>query len=217
VEAARRIYSSSRNPRTGAEIFPGMAPGSELVWATLAGGPKPFALADDHFKYVVFENPDWDFRTLNFDSDLERATRAERGVLAVTEPSFREFFSHGGKLIHYHGWTDQQVVSSNSINFYNSVAKGMGGIEKTKDSYRLFMAPGMNHCSGGDGPNSFDSLSALEGWVESRTAPEQMIASHRTDGKVDRTRPLCPYPQVAKYKGTGSTDDAANFTCASGR
>lgn len=214
VAAARRIYAPTRNSRTGEEIFPGMPPGSELVWATLAGGPKPFALADDHFKFIVFANPDWDFRTLNFDADIETARRAEGGLLGVTEPSFNEFFQRGGKFIQYHGWSDWQVPTLNSVNFYTAAAKAMGGIERAQQVYRLFMAPGMGHCGGGEGPNSFDTVGALENWVEKKTAPENMVAAHRTNGKVDRTRPVCPYPAVAKYKGSGSIDDAVNFRCA---
>ena len=213
VAAARKIYDVPKNPRTGQEIFPGMEPGSELVWATLAGGPKPIALADDHFKYVVFQDPNWDFKTLNFDTDVLKAEKADLGILSATNPDLKAFTSHGGKLIHYHGWTDQQVQPRNSINYYNSVAKTLGGAGKTMDSYRLFMAPGMNHCGGGDGPNSFDMLGTLEQWVEKGKAPDRIIASHSTNGKIDRTRPLCPYPQVARYKGSGSTDDAANFSC----
>jgi feruloyl esterase len=90
----------------------------------------------------------------------------------------------------------------------------MGGASKVGESYRLFMVPGMAHCSGGDGPNQFDTISALELWVEKGKAPDQIIASRVGDGKTERTRPLCPYPQVATYKGTGSTDDAANFSCS---
>src|SRR5262249_29219354 len=91
--------------------------------------------------------------------------------------------------------------------------KTMGGPEKTKDFFRLFMAPGMGHCSGGPGPNQFDALGALEQWVEKGVAPDKLIASHVTNGQVDRTRPLCPDPQVARWKGTGSSDEAANFSC----
>jgi feruloyl esterase len=90
----------------------------------------------------------------------------------------------------------------------------MGGLEKTEESVRLFMAPGMSHCAGGDGPNVFDMVSALEQWVEQNKAPQRVVASHNVAGQVDRTRPWCPYPQVAKYKGAGSTDDAANFVCS---
>jgi feruloyl esterase len=212
VDAARKIYTPARNSRTGTQIFPAMERGSELVWATLAGGPKPIALADDYFKYVVFENPNWDFKTLNFDSDFAKAQKRDGGTLSATNPDLRPFFSHGGKLIQYHGWTDQQVMPRNSIDYYRSVVREMGDAAKTADSYRLFMAPGMNHCGGGEGPNKFDVLGALARWVENGKAPDSILAS-RTQGGVSRTRPLCPYPQAAVYKGTGSTDDAANFAC----
>jgi feruloyl esterase len=211
VEAARRIYTPATNPRTGVVIFPPMERGSELVWGRLAGGPEPIQLADDYFKYVVFENPLWDFKALNFDGDYTKGRQRDGGVLSATNPDLRPFFAHGGKLITYHGWTDQQVMPENSINYYKSVAAVVGA--KTDDSYRLFMAPGMNHCSGGDGPNKFDMLGALEVWRETGRAPDAVLASHATAGKVDRTRPLCAYPAVAKYKGSGSTDEAANFSC----
>ena len=99
------------------------------------------------------------------------------------------------------------------MNYYNNVAEAMGGTGKVNDSYRLFMVPGMAHCGGGEGTSSFDMLGAVEQWVEAKKAPDQIPASRVRDGKVDRTRPLCPYPQVAKYKGSGSIDEAANFAC----
>jgi feruloyl esterase len=169
-------------------------------------------LAEDHFQYVVFEDPKWDFRTLNFDGDVTKALRRDHGLLSAVNPDLRPFFARGGKLIHYHGWTDQQVMPRDSIHYFKNVVAADG--EKTTDSYRLFLVPGMNHCRGGDGPNSFDMLGALEQWREHGKAPHSIVASHSTDGRVDRTRPLCPYPEVSKYKGTGSTDDAANFSCA---
>jgi feruloyl esterase len=211
VEAARKIYTPTKNARTGELIFPPMERGSELVWATLAGGPKPIALADDYFKYVVFENPGWDFRTLNFDSDFAKGVKRDGGALSATNPNLRPFFAHGGKLLQYHGWTDQQVMPENSINYYGSVVKEIGAA-KIADSYRLFMAPGMNHCGGGEGPNKIDVVSVLAKWAEEGKAPDSIVAS-RNDSNVSRTRPLCPYPQTAVYKGTGSTDDAANFAC----
>jgi feruloyl esterase len=114
-------------------------------------------------------------------------------------------------LIQYHGWSDPQIPSGSSTTYYENVSKALG--PKLKDNYRLFMVPGMNHCGGGDGPATFDMLAALEQWVEKKQAPNSIPASHMTDGRVDRTRPLCPYPQVATYKGSGSTDEAANFVC----
>jgi feruloyl esterase len=212
VTAARRIYTPATNPRTGEAIFPPMEWGSELVWGRLAGGPKPIELADDFFKYVVFEDPKWDFRTLNFDGDVAKAQKKDGGVLSAMNPDLRPFFARGGKLIQYHGWTDQQVMPENSIHYHDSVMATVGAAQADA-SYRLFMAPGMNHCSGGDGPNKFDMLGAMERWREGGKAPDAVVASHATGGKVDRTRPLCAYPEVAKYKGSGSTDEAANFAC----
>jgi feruloyl esterase len=208
VEAARKIYQGPVNPRTHESIFPGLEPGSELGWGPLAGGPKPFGIVDSYFRYVLFQNPEWDFRSLNFDKDVAEADKRDAKILNATDPNLKEFTSHGGKLFLYHGWNDQLIAPRNTVNYYKSVVKKMG--PKATDSVRLFMAPGMNHCSGGDGPFRFDQVSALDEWVEKGTAPERVIASHPSG----RTRPLCPYPQVAKYTGSGSTDDAASFVCA---
>ncbi len=112
-----------------------------------------------------------------------------------------------------HGWNDQYLSPRYSIDYHDSVVERMGSSERTADFMRLFLAPGMAHCGGGEGPNSFDALPLIEQWVERGLAPNHMIASHSIDGAVDRTRPWCPYPQVARYQGTGSTDDAANFVC----
>ena len=210
VEAARKIYAGPKNPHTGQQVFPGLAIGSELTWAALAGGPDPFAIADSHFKYLVFKNPNWDFRTLNFDTDVALADKLDNNTINATDPNLKEFVSHGGKLLIYHGWNDQLIAPENSINYYQSVLSAKTG---TQDSVRLFMAPGMTHCSGGDGPSQFDSIGALEQWVEGAKPPDKIVASHAIDGKVDRTRPLCPYPRTAKYRGTGSTDEASSFIC----
>jgi feruloyl esterase len=115
-------------------------------------------------------------------------------------------------LLLYHGWNDQLIAPRNAINYYQSVVKTMGA--HVTDSVRLFMAPGMNHCGGGDGPSRFDTVKAIEDWVENGRAPDRIIAAHGPPAAPDRTRPLCPYPQVASYSGSGSTDDAANFICA---
>ena len=132
---------------------------------------------------------------------------------SAVNPDLSKFVQRKGKLLLYHGWTDGTVSPLTSVNYYNRVLDKMGGTAKTSNWLRLFMVPGMGHCGGGDGPNTFDTVTALEQWVEKGKAPDQIIASHSTAGKVDRTRPLCPYPQVAKYKGSGSIDDAANFDC----
>jgi feruloyl esterase len=213
VEAARKIYGPSKNPRTGAEIFPGLERGSELGWMPLAGLPTPFSIPVDHFRFVVFKDPTWDYKTLNFDADVALADKIDNGALNAIDPNLKPFFDRGGKLLQYHGWNDQLIAPRNSINYYQSVVNALGGESKLAGSYRLFMAPGMGHCSGGEGPDTFDAVGIIETWVEKRTAPDRIVASHMTNGTADRTRPLCPYPQVAVYKGSGSTEDAANFVC----
>jgi feruloyl esterase len=217
VEAARKIYAGARNPRTGKQVFPGMTPGSELVWTALAGH-EPLGIPVSHFQHVVFNKPAWDFLTLDFDKDVALADKLDKDLIGATDPNLKEFFAHGGKLIVYHGWNDQLITPLNSIDYYNSVAEKLGGGAKIDSSFRLFMAPGMNHCGGGDGPSRFDAVSALEQWVEQGKAPERLVATHVTAGnQTDRSRPLCPYPTVARYTGSGSTDDAANFTCVRGK
>lgn len=213
VEAARQIYSPAINPRTKQEIFPGVERGSEMLWGVLAG-PEPAPIVTETFQYVIFKDPKWDYRTLNFDRDIAFADKEDGGLNNAINPNLQPFFSRGGKLLMYHGWNDALIAPGNSLNYFQSVVKAMGGPGKADGSVRLFMAPGMEHCRGGEGPNEFNAMSAIVPWVEQGKAPEWIVASHSTKGKVDRTRPLCPYPQVAKYKGSGSIDDAANFVCA---
>jgi feruloyl esterase len=207
VEAARKIYTPATNPRTGEKLSARYEPGSELGWRAIAGGPEPFGPAVDHFKYVVFKDPKWDWRTLDFSTDIDRADKIDDGTINATDPNIKAFTARGGKLVMYQGYTDTNIAPGGAIGYFQALSP-----ENAK-SVRLFMAPGMNHCGGGEGPNTFDMTAVLEQWVENKKAPEQIVASHSTDGKVDRTRPLCAYPQVAKYKGSGSIDEAANFSC----
>jgi feruloyl esterase len=213
VEAARKVYTPGRNPRTGQELFGSLTPGSELGWAVMGGGPEPYAAILEQLRFVVFKDPAWDWRTFDFDKDNARFERPENLVMNGTDPNLKKFFAHGGRLLMYHGWSDQNVSPYNSTKYFKSVQDTMGGVSKTANNIRLFMVPGMAHCGGGDGPNMFDKVGTLDHWVEEGKAPDIITAAHITDGKVDRTRPLCPYPQVARYKGTGSIDDAANFVC----
>ena len=212
VAAVQAIYAGPKNS-AGKEVFPTFQPGSELGWSLLAG-QQPASVAADSFTYVVYKNPAWDWHTMNLDNDVAMIEKTYATLIDVTDPNLKPFFAHKGKLLMYHGWNDQAIAPLNSVNYYSSVLKNLGGEKKAADDVRLFMVPGMGHCGGGEGPNTFDQMSAIQQWVEQGKAPETMIASHSDKGTVDRTRPLCRYPRVAKYKGTGSTDDAANFTCA---
>jgi feruloyl esterase len=183
-----------------------------MGWSTF-GGPQPFAAATEMYQHMVFKNPSWDYKTLNYDADIALVDSIEKGDINAMDPNLKPFLSRGGKLIQYHGWADQQIPTGTSPEYYGSVVAALGGTDKVKDGYRLFMVPGMGHCRGGDGTASFDMLTALEQWVEKSKAPDQIQASRVVDGRAERTRPLCPYPQVASYKGSGNTDEASSFVC----
>jgi feruloyl esterase len=218
VQTAQTILSPMKSSN-GTELFPRLEPGTELRWGRLAGGPEPAALFLDYFKYVVHKDPNWDWRTFDLDRDSSLADEDAKGVVAL-DPDLSAFEKHGGKLLIYHGWADQQVAPEASIEFYQA----MGVMETTHPGgtnvntwARLFMVPGMAHCSGGEGPDTFDKVGAIEQWVEKGKAPDQIVAAHTTNRAIDRTRPLCPYPQQAQYKGSGSFDEAANFVCQAPR
>jgi feruloyl esterase len=212
LKAAKTIYAPAVNPRTGKLLSPPLVPGTELGWGDDAS-QKPNANILDQYRYVVFKDPDWDWKTFDFDRDATRGDLPENLVMNATDPNLQPFFAHGGKLLLYQGWSDPRVPALQTINYYQSVVDRTGGSAKASNNIRLFVAPGMGHCGGGDGPNVFEKVGPLEQWVEHGKAPDQIVASHASAGKVDRTRPLCAYPQVAKYKGTGSIDDSANFLC----
>ena len=211
VETAKKAYSPVTNSRTKQTIVAGFSPGSELGWNTMLGA-QPFGLGVDLFKYVVFSDPNWDFKTFNWDSHLDQTLKASKDMDAM-DPNLKPFFDRGGKIISYHGWSDPQISPGSTVGYYDSVMKTMGGASKVQEGYRLFMVPGMNHCQGGVGTDQFDMLTALENWVEKKQSPASIPASRVANGQTVRTRPLCPYPQTAIYKGSGSTDDAANFSC----
>ena len=239
VAAVRKIWAGPRDAG-GEPIYPGLAPGGEAGpggWVQWVTGPAPdqgahIELGLPFMRNVVFDNPQWKSRTFHFDppspgleSDVTYVDDKVGRIFNAVDPDLRSFRARGGKLIQYHGWSDPDIPPLNSINYYESVVRRMGrnsanalrdtnALHDTREFYRLFMVPGMQHCTGGPGTPRFDALTALEQWVEQNRAPEQIVASHATNGLIDRTRPLCAYPQEAKYRGSGSTDDAANFVCS---
>jgi feruloyl esterase len=213
VETAQALYAPVKHPKTGAVLFPPLLQrGSELGWATLAG-PEPIGTALDAYKYVVFKDAGWDWRRFNAATDVELAEKIDDGVINSAVVDLKPFFNRGGKLLMYHGWSDQQVAAENSVDYFTKVVRTAGKTAANK-SIQLYMVPGMGHCQGGPGTDTFDKMAAIEQWVGAGNAPESIVAAHMTAGKPDRTRPICPYGKVAKWKGTGSTDEVANFMCA---
>lgn len=233
LEALKKIYAGPSNPRTGEKIFPGFTPGSEDAWTGLVTNLNASGLATGYFANLVFENPDWDYRTFDFDSDMAYADQKVGALGNAIETDLTPVRKRKAKIIQYHGWNDQILQPPYSPEYYEAVAKDMGGFKKTQKFFRLFMVPGMIHCYFGPGASSFggvgqqlppkrdrlhDVQTALEAWVERGIAPERLVATKYTDdAAATRTillqRPLCPYPEVAMYKGRGDPNDAKSFVC----
>jgi feruloyl esterase len=218
VAAVRKLWAGP-DAATADGYYPGLERGGEAdTWRGWIASPSPQttghgALGIPFFQYFVFGNPNWDFRTFDFRKDPPLLEQKLATALDATDANLAAFEQRGGKLIHYHGFSDPDVPPEASIHYYENVTRTLGGQGRVATFYRLFMVPGMGHCGGGPGTTSFDMLSPLEQWVEQARVPEKIIAARVTDGRISRTRPLCPYPQVAQYRGTGSTDDAGNFDC----
>ena len=210
LESVKRMYAAART-RAGELVFPGKEPGSETCWNVIAGTAQaPPGVSLGSFQ-AAYDDAQWDWRTFDLDRDLRVVDEKVGTIINAVNPDLSAFKARGGKLILFHGWNDTAISPGNAVNYYNSVLSKMG--QKQDNWIRLFMAPGMGHCSGGPGPNQVNWMSALERWRESGVAPDKVDAYHVTNNRVDMTRPLCPYPQVAQYKGGGSTNDASNFVC----
>jgi hypothetical protein len=242
VTALKELYAGAHDSG-GKLIFPGYVPGGEEGqggWALWITGSAPgkslmFAFGNGYFSNIVYAKPDWNYKTFTVDDGLKMAVEKTSPTLDATDANLKPFGMRGGKLILWHGWNDPAISALSTIDYYKKVMNTNG--ERNAESFvRLFMVPGMQHCGGGPGPASFgqigwrsgmgqddpqhDMYMALEQWVEKGVAPERLIATkYEGEGAARRetmTRPLCAYPQTAKYKGSGETSDAANFVCAVG-
>jgi tannase/feruloyl esterase len=225
IRALEKIYDGVES--NGKKIFPGQPLGAEILVAGPGGmssGWEPWMISQtgpsidaqfggSYLRYIAFSSPDpqYDFTRFNFDTDLEKLGTTAR-LMDATDPDLSRFQARGGKILMYFGWADPALTPFMGVDYYEKVEEQMGAV--TPNFFRLFMVPGMFHCRGGVGVSTFDAFTPLVQWVEKGTAPEHIVGSRVVDDKVVRTRPLCPYPQVAKYKGTGSIDDAGNFACA---
>jgi hypothetical protein len=219
-----KIHSGPMDSR-GRSLFHGFMPGSEAVvgnssaWmgmivpADTGAKPAVFSLGENTLRYLVLKPPQPEYDTLRFDFDRDTRLLAPWAAQAnATSTNLDRLRKRGGKVLMTYGWADQVLQPMMGVDYYESLQKRYG--KATQDFARLFMVPGMTHCSGGYGTDRFDAMTALITWVETGKAPEAIAASRVVDGQVVRTRPLCPYPQVARYKGSGSIDDAASFSCA---
>jgi feruloyl esterase len=206
----RRLYAGPVNPRTKESIFPGIPVGGEVAEFPTNGGTRPAGVAVDLYKYWVYQDPDWDWKTMDFDTAIDKADRDVDPLIRV-DSNLNPFLNHGGKLMIYVGGSEPYAGGTQMSDYYKAVLKNAGAGKE--NSVRLFQVPGMNHCGGGAGCDTFEKLGIIDEWAVTGKAPDQIIGSKVTGGKVIRTRPICAYPAVAKYKGSGSEDEAENFVC----
>jgi hypothetical protein len=234
VTTLKKLYEGP-NDAKGRKIFPGYLPGAEEGrggWATWITGAAPgksllFAFSGGYFSNMVYEKADWNYKDASVEQAEKAADEKTAQSLNATEANLVAFKARGGKLILYHGWNDPAISALNTVNYYNDVINRMRG-QEPEAFVRLYMVPGMQHCSGGTGPDSFGQgggakdaqhnvAVALEEWVEKGIAPNAIVATKYEGGDPAKgakmTRPLCPYPQMTKYKGKGDTNDAGNFAC----
>lgn len=218
VTAVREVYSGAHNPSNGERLFPGWIRGSEALpdgtgsWAAyFVDKPEPARL--DFWRYWVFHDPNWNPLSFDFNHDVVYSDTKLASVTAL-DPNLSKLKQAGGKLLLYQGWADPVVPPENTIEYFENVQRTMGGNTQTSSFVRLFMVPGMGHCTGGPGPNVFDALEALDAWIVRGIPPERIVARHMTGKTIDRSRPLCSYPKQPVWTGFGSTDDAKNFICS---
>ena len=210
VQTARRAWAPVKT-ETGEVVYPGSSPGFESAYRIPTPGSPLNPLFADLPRYVGHQDANWDVMSFELEADLALAMK-NASFIESTDPDLAKFKARGGKLLLYHGWADPGPAPENTLNYASSVTKKLGGNQGAW--MRVFLMPGMGHCRGGIGPDQADFLTAMESWREKGEAPSRIVASRSAgQGRTEMTRPLCPYPQVAKYTGTGSTDDAKNFVC----
>jgi feruloyl esterase len=210
ADSARRAYAPVKTGN-GELVYPGSSPGFETGYRMPAPGTPLNPLFADMPRYIGRQDANWEVMTFDLDTDLALAKK-NAGFIEATDPDLAKFRARGGKLLLYHGWADPGPAPENTINYFSAVNNKLGA-QNQDDWMRLFLMPGMGHCRGGAGPDQADFLGAIERWRELGEAPEQIIASRA--GQAPMTRPHCPHPNIAKYKGSGNTDDAKNFVCGS--
>jgi feruloyl esterase len=223
VQTARALYRGVRTA-DGKPFYPGYMPGAEAVpgtWDLWLTGPNAQhgRFATDFMRYMVHSDASWDLTRFDLARDYPLAKRLQGANLDADNPDLGRFFGRGGKLLMYHGWQDAAIAPENTIDYFTRVQRTN---QAARASARLFVMPGMSHCLAGPGPNVFDTLGTIDAWHQGGEAPERIVATKFDNdlfgylgfpAKPIRTRPLCAYPKVARWNGTGSTDDAANFTC----
>jgi feruloyl esterase len=214
IKTVETIYSPLL--RNGAQVFPGWPAGAEAGWTPWFTAPNGHGVqwnfGETYLKNIAFgrPNPNYDWLTFNVNTDLDKI-QAAQALIDATDSDLSRFKARGGKIVGYFGWADPALNPLMGVGYYENVMRTLG--PSTTEFYRLFMVPGMSHCSGGAGTSTFDALTPLVQWVEKGIAPQTIPASRIVNGTPVRTRPLCPYPQTAIYKGSGSTDDAGSFSC----
>lgn len=204
-----KIVFGDVKTKSGEVVWTGYPAGTELEVAALRNVPKSPGGVWDVVRVLGHQDKDYDWHNFDLDKELPIADKAGIDVLTYDLSAFK---AHGGKMLLYHGWADSGIPPGHTVLYYKDVLATMGK-KKQDDWLRLYMEPGMGHCGGGPGPDQFNKMGVIERWREAGQAPEAILATHVTGSTVDMTRPLCPYPQVAVYKGVGSTNDAASFAC----
>lgn len=223
ADLIRKFWEGPRR-RDGSFLWYGLTRGAELNALYGSRGtplkPQAFSIALEWLRYFLAEDAKLDWTTVTpakYEQFWDQSVEEYGIVFGTDNPDLTAFRDRGGKAVLWHGWADQLITPQGTIDYYKKVQQQMGGVQKASEFVRLFLAPGVMHCGGGAGPAPYGQLDALLSWVENGKAPETLPAARRDQtGAITRSRPLCRYPLVAKYKGTGSTDDAANFACSTG-